>query len=99
MDVVIPRTGIPAEQGLTLVHQALTQQHLMAMTGFDRLRLVGDEDCGVGIQCDDCWDGGRPLGYYVGIARYYDDDPKVTVVDSIADLLAVGRAHLDEKHH
>jgi hypothetical protein len=70
------------------------------LDGFELFRLVGDEDTGVGLQCiaDECWDGGRPQAYYVGIARYYDDDPKVTVVETVADLLAAGRAHLDEHH-
>lgn len=70
----------------------------MNLDGFDRFRLIGDEDIGVGLECHDHWDGGRPLAYYVGNVRYYTDDPKVTVVETIADLLAVGRAHLDEHH-
>ncbi len=65
--------------------------------GFERLRLVGDEDCGVGLECRDCWDGGRPLAYlrsYPGDTTY-QHDPKVSVVDDLAALLAVGRGHLD----
>lgn len=72
----------------------------MDLDGFERFRLVGDEMCGVGLQCmdDACWDGGRPQAYYVGIATFYDDDPEVAVVETVADLLAAGRAHLDAHH-
>ena len=61
---------------------------------FDRLRLVGDEDAGVGIECRECRDGGRPLGYLGD--RYADD--KVVFVTRVPELLAVGRRHLDEVH-
>jgi len=64
------------------------------LDGFDRIRLVGDEDCGVGLQCLDCDDGGRPLGY---LGDPFKDD-LVTFVTSVPELLAVGRRHLDEKH-
>lgn len=68
------------------------------LDGFERLRLVGDEDCGVGIECRDrdCWDGGRPLGYLGD--DHYRNDPAVTVVATVPELLAVGRRHLDERH-
>lgn len=65
------------------------------LAAFDRLRLVGDEDAGVGIECRECWDGGRPLGY---LGDPYADD-RVVFVTSVPELLAVGRRHLDEKHH
>jgi hypothetical protein len=68
--------------------------------GFERLRLVGDEDYGVGLECRDCWDGGRPLGYlrpYPGDTTYRND-PKVSTVDDLAALLAIGRSHLDAHH-
>lgn len=64
------------------------------LDGFERLLLLGDEDTGVGIQCRDCWDGGRPLGY---LGDPFKDD-LVTFVTSVPELLAVGRRHLDEKH-
>lgn len=67
------------------------------LDGFDRIRLVGDEDCGVGIECLDCPDGGRPLGY-LGDGYGWANDIKVTVVTSVPGLLAVGRQHLDERH-
>ena len=67
------------------------------LSGFERIRLVGDEDCGVGLECLDCWDGGRPLAYLPGIGAYYDD-LLVAVVDNVPDLLTAGRRHLDEKH-
>jgi hypothetical protein len=72
----------------------------MNLEGFEQLRLVGDEDCGVDLQCcaAECWDGGRPQAYYVGNTTYWENDPKVTVVHTIAELIAAGRAHLDERH-
>lgn len=30
----------------------------------DRYRLVGDEDCGVSVECAEHWAGGRPIIYY-----------------------------------
>lgn len=72
----------------------------MDFDGFERIRLAGDEDCGVGLECRDCWDGGRPLAYLRAWPNdpAYADDAKVTVVDGTVDLLAAGRAHLDEHH-
>jgi hypothetical protein len=61
---------------------------------FDRIRLVGDEGCGVGIHCRDCEDGGRPLGY---LGDPYADDA-VIFVKTVPDLLAVGRRHREERH-
>lgn len=68
----------------------------MELRGFDRIRLIGDEECGVGLDCLDCWDGGRPLAY---LGDGYEHDEKVSNVDSMVGLLLVGRAHLDEHHH
>lgn len=70
------------------------------LQGFDRIRLVGDEDCGVGLECRDCWDGGRPLAYLRPNPEdtAYTNDAKVTLVDTAALLLVVGRAHLDQHH-
>lgn len=64
----------------------------------ERYRLVGDEDTGVGLQCDDCWDGGRPIAYYAGIRAAYEDDPAVENVSSIEALLAVRDRHEREQH-
>lgn len=69
----------------------------MKLDGFDRIRLVGDEDTGVGLECLDCWDGGRPLAYLRPYGNYPDyPDAAVRTVDAITDLLMVGRTHLDE---
>lgn len=62
---------------------------------FSRIRLVGDEDGGVGIECLDCWDGGRPLGY---LGDGYATDSAVTVVTTVPELLDVGLCHREEKH-
>jgi hypothetical protein len=70
------------------------------LDGFERFRLVGDEDTGVGLQCiaDECWDGGRPQAHYAGLSIPYFDDPKVVKASTIVEFLAAGRAHLDEHH-
>jgi hypothetical protein len=62
---------------------------------FSRIRLVGDEDGGVGIECLDCWGGGRPLGY---LGDGYATDSAVTVVTTVPELLDVGLRHREEKH-
>lgn len=68
----------------------------------ERFYLVGDEDCGVGLCCSDCWDGGRPLAYYTrSTTESYDayiNDPLVTNVNTIADLLACGQRHQQQSH-
>ncbi|WP_405149459.1 hypothetical protein OG589_14600 [Sphaerisporangium sp. NBC_01403] len=62
-----------------------------------RYRLIGDENCGVGIECLDCFDGGRPLGYYdSGLGPY--SDPQVVNVDTIPALLAVATDHETTAH-
>ena len=72
----------------------------MDLRGLDRIRLVGDEDTGVGLECLDCWDGGRPLAYLLPYPDHiaYRDDPKVINVSTVAELLKLGRKHLDEHH-
>lgn len=69
-----------------------------ALKNFERYRLIGDEDCGVGIECNDCFDGGRPLAYYEGVAAYYVDDPKVANVSTITDLLLAAVNHERNAH-
>lgn len=69
----------------------------MSAPNYDRYRLVGDEDCGVGIECRDHFDGGRPLAYY-GDVKAYKDDPAVENVTTIDRLLLVARIH-EIKYH
>lgn len=64
--------------------------------GAGRYRLVGDEDTGVGVECSDHWDGGRPFAYYEGIRATYRDDPAVRQVGTIAELV---QAILDHERH
>lgn len=64
-----------------------------------RYCLVGDEDGGVGIECRDHFDGGRPLAYYAtGGHPSYTDDPEVVNTSTIAELLAVAETHEREVH-
>lgn len=71
----------------------------MHLDGFERIRFVGDEDGGVGLECLDHWDGGRPLAYLTHAGDMtYADDPKVEVVHHVAALLLAGRRHLDMLH-
>lgn len=64
-----------------------------------RYHLVGDEEGGVGLDCRDHFDGGRPLAYY----RSYPCAPlypgtEVVHVDSIPGLLAVAADHETHAH-
>jgi hypothetical protein len=65
-----------------------------------RYRLSGDEDCGVGIECRDHFDGGRPLAYYDSSSSKspYAEDPAVQYVSTIAGLLSAAEVHEHEKH-
>jgi hypothetical protein len=58
-----------------------------------RYRLIGDEDTGVGIECRDHFDGGRPLGYYQSPAYRSPYPDEVVSVDTIPALLAVAVDH------
>lgn len=61
-----------------------------------RYRLIGDEDCGVGIECRDHFDGGRPLAYYQGGGP--SPDPLVLNVSTIPGLLTAAEVHEHEMH-
>jgi hypothetical protein len=64
-----------------------------------RYRLIGDEDCGVGIECRDHFDGGRPLAHYsTDDVRDYVDDPAVQNVSTIPGLIAAAEVHEHEMH-
>lgn len=66
-----------------------------------RIRLSGDEDCGVELKCRDCSNDGGALAYlkpypeYLAGSYFHDGVP---IFDDIADFLAVGDAHIREKH-
>lgn len=71
----------------------------VVLAEFDRYRLVGDEDCGVGLECRDCWDGGRPIAYYAGgVKSPYADDPAVADLATVPSLLAVMVRHEYQVH-
>ena len=59
----------------------------------ESFRLVGDEDCGVGLNCGRCDRGGLPIAYYSypGDPTYHGTD--VERVHTIAALLAAGERH------
>lgn len=62
--------------------------------------LVGDEDCGVGINCRVCDRGGAPVAYYAGISQPYPTAaaPDVVPTDTVAGLFATAVSHAREVH-
>lgn len=67
----------------------------------DSFRLVGDEDCGVGLDCRTCDRGGAPIAYYdAGLGQPYPTKlaPDVVPVDTIDALLDAGQQHLRTHH-
>jgi hypothetical protein len=63
------------------------------------LALVGDEDCGVGVNCRLCDTGGRPVAWYdgYGVANPYPDG-EVPTAHTITELVALGNGHLRDVH-
>jgi hypothetical protein len=63
-------------------------------------RLVGDEDCGVGIDCKVCDRGGAPIAYYGGLCQPYPTElaPDVIPVDTIEALLSAALHHQSTHH-
>jgi hypothetical protein len=61
------------------------------LADLDDMNLMGDEDCGVGLHCRDCCDGGRPIAYYQGISPYGDE--KTPTVTTIGGLIAEAIEH------
>jgi hypothetical protein len=60
----------------------------------DVMRLVGDEDCGVGIDCRVCDRGGAPIAYYQHPDdRFGYDGTDVERVHTIDALIDAGRRH------
>lgn len=65
----------------------------------ETLRLVGDEETGVGLDCRLCDRGGAPVAYYPphpGDCAYEGTD--VQAVQSITALIEAGQQHLGERH-
>ena len=62
------------------------------------MRLVGDEDCGVGLDCRLCDRGGAPIAYYVGIDDRAYEGTDVVIVHTVTALIDVGQRHLWERH-
>lgn len=60
-------------------------------------RLVGDEDCGVGIHCRGCADEGRPLAHYDSNGDR-SVDPLVPNVTTIPALLEAAWRHRADAH-
>jgi hypothetical protein len=63
------------------------------------LRLVGDEDCGVGVNCMQCDTGGRPVIWYDGysVENPYDE-AEVPTAHTIRELVALGDKHVRDVH-
>lgn len=57
-------------------------------------RLVGDEDCGVGIDCQVCDRGGAPVAYYTWPGNHVYENTDVKVVHTISALFAAARGHM-----
>lgn len=71
------------------------------MATLDELfRLVGDEDCGVGINCRLCDRGGAPVAYYAGLDQPYPTAlaPDVVPVSTIGALLIAALDHRSDHH-
>lgn len=63
------------------------------------MRLVGDEDCGVGLDCRLCDRGGAPVAYYQHPADHFGyEGTDVVRVHTIMALLYAGQRHLDDIH-
>jgi hypothetical protein len=71
----------------------------MELSWLHRYRLIGDEDCGVGIECRDHFDGGRPLAHYDSGTEVYKLDPLVQDVSTIPGLIAAAEVHEHEMHN
>jgi hypothetical protein len=71
----------------------MERQVMIRIADLDRFRLVGDEDCGVGLDCRDCDRGGKPIAYYGGITPAYPGDAEVVQCDSISGLLIAAHEH------
>jgi hypothetical protein len=71
----------------------------MDVSWLHRYRLIGDENCDVGIECRDHFDGGRPLAFSSSDAKPpYADDLLVQNVSTIPGLLAAAEVHEHEEH-
>lgn len=68
------------------------------LADLERYRLVGDEDCGVGLDCGDCDRGGKPIAYYAGISPAYVDDAEVAQCTTIEALLVAAHEHRTSAH-
>jgi hypothetical protein len=83
--------GMPVEQILT---EASTQLKRLDQV----LRLSGDEDCGVGLDCRLCDRGGAPIAYYSWPGDRTYEGTDVVRVQTITALLSAGREHLHLRH-
>lgn len=65
----------------------------------DWLYLMGDEGCGIGLQCRQCDRGGLPIAYYMYPEdRTYAAADDVRVVHAIYDLISEGLTHVSANH-
>jgi hypothetical protein len=61
--------------------------------------LVGDEDCGVGLNCSTCDTGGAPIAWYdgYGLGNPYPE-AEVPTAHTVAELVALGDRHVRDIH-
>lgn len=69
------------------------------------VRLSGNEDCGVDVQCGTCDRGGEPVAWYAGPARFDPplypnpyDETRVPTARTIYQLYALAYQHVRETH-
>ena len=61
-------------------------------------RLVGDEDCGVGIECRTCDLGGQPIAYHPGLDVNPYPEAEVPTATGIFHLYLLANKHVRDHH-
>jgi hypothetical protein len=65
----------------------------------EHCRLVGDEDCGVGVACGTCDLGGQPIAYYhPGISENPYPEVETPTATGIFHLYLLAAKHVREHH-
>lgn len=64
----------------------------------EHFTLMGDEDCGVELNCRTCKRDGMPISYYACYDTKAYEGTDVIIVKTINALLIAGRTHIARKH-